>query len=87
MEIEGKNDKHTFFWTSFPKMDKSSKSVNFFQLLARGLQPNNGVNNRGKTTGTTIGKHNGGKQNRKQQRKVNTKMYVFFCIFYLLNCF
>ena len=41
---------------------------------------------RGKTTGTTIGKHNGGNKTGNSREKWK-KMYVFWCIFYLLNCF
>ena len=41
---------------------------------------------RGKTTGTTIGKHNGGNKTGNSREKWKN-MYVFLCIFYLLNCF
>ena len=73
-----------FFWTIFLKMGTSPKSSVFATVGSR--TSTNGVVQRGNTTGTTIGKHNGGNKTGNSREKWK-KMYVFWCIFYLLNCF
>ena len=59
-------------------------SHQFFQRLARGLRPNNGVVQRGNTTGTTIGKHNGGNKTGNNREKWKVKKNRFFILF---SCF
>ena len=65
-------------------MGTSPKSSVFATVGSR--TSTNGVVQRGNTTGTTIGKHNGGNKTGNSREKWKN-MYVFLCIFYLLNCF
>ena len=78
-----KNKSHIFFELFFWRWAQVL-SHQFFQRLARRLQPNNGVAQRGNTTGTTIGKHNGGNKTGNSREKWK-KMYVFLCIFLFIK--